>query len=491
MEFPFLRSMLSLWLVISSITLTAQGESRARPNVLFIAVDDMRPEMASYGGRALTPHMDRLAASGLQFDRAYCNQSVCGASRVSLMTGLYPEYTQERTYHVTDWRKRWHDVTTLNQHFKNNGYTTVGVGKIYHGSRGRGVDPENWTQWIIPDAGTEYANPDNTKLKLENQKKTDGKRRGPSTEAYVTSDETHFDGQRAAIGAEQIRTLSQKDEPFFVAVGFTKPHLPFVAPQKYWDLYSEQTCTLPLNTGKPPGYPDYASNKNAGELRSYSDIPQGVPPQDFPETLNQRLIHGYLACVSYTDRNIGVLLDALETAGVVDNTIVVLWADHGWKLGDHTSWCKHTNFECDNRVPLMIRYPKMSKTRGRTQSLTELIDLFPTLCDLCDLDKPSHLQGKSLLPVLKNPKLTHRAFAYSSYPHGRGQGLQGVTGHSIRTRQYRYTEWWEKGSDSVVESILTDIESDPGELTRVTDQQQLEQMLSALVKERVLDVRKP
>ncbi len=477
--------------MLHGILSEAYGESTHRPNVLFIAVDDMRPEMACYGGRAITPHMDKLAASGLQFDRAYCNQSVCGASRVSLMTGLYPERTQERTYHVTNWRERWKDVITLNQHFMNSGYTTVGVGKIYHGSRGPGVDPDHWSEWIIPSAGREYANPDNTKLKKANQQKTDGKRRGPSTEGFDTSDETHFDGQRAAIGAEQILKLANQEEPFFVAVGFTKPHLPFVAPKKYWDLYDGQRFELPENTVKPPGYPDYASNVNAGELRAYSDIPQGIPPIEFPASLNHRLIQGYLACVSYTDRNIGVLLEALEKAGVSDNTIVVLWADHGWKLGDHSSWCKHTNFECDNRVPLMIRYPKISTAKGRTQALTELIDLYPTLCDLCGLEKPQHLQGKSLLPVLKNPQQSHRAFAYSSYPHGRGKGLKAVTGHSVRTELFRYTEWWEKGSDFVVDKVLTHIESDPGEITRESSQQELERMLSALLREKVIEVRQP
>lgn len=459
-------------------------------NVLFIAVDDMRPEMGCYGGKAITPNMDRLAATGLVFDRAYCNQAVCGASRVSLMTGLYPEYLEERTYHVTGWRDRWAHIVTMNQHFKSNGYVTIGLGKIYHGNRGPGVDPDHWTRWIIPDGGTEYANPANTALRLENQSKTDGKRRGPSTESFETGGETHFDGVRARTGAEQIARLARDAKPFFLAVGFTKPHLPFIAPKKYWDLYQSETFKLPDNLSVPPGYPEYARNKNAGELRAYSDVPQEGSPEQFSDELNQTLLHGYHASISYTDRNIGVLLDALEEHGVAENTIVVLWADHGWKLGDHSSWCKHTNFECDTRVPLMIRHPSMASAKGRTQSLVELLDLYPTLCDLCGLDRPDHLQGKSLVPVLKNPHSSHREVAYSSYPHGRGTGQNGVVGHSIRTPLYRYTEWWERGADKVVDAVLSHVEQDPGETTSISDAPEMIQALSDRLRVKVLGARK-
>jgi len=466
----------------------AEQEERpavSRPNVLFIAVDDLRPELGCYGTRALTPHLDQLAATGIRFDRAYCNQAVCGASRLSLMTGLYPEFTGERTYHVTGWRNRWADIVTLNQHFKSNGYTTIGLGKVYHGSSGPGVDPGNWTEWLTV-SGREYANA----ASLQAMRERNGRRRGPATEASDASDESHFDGNRARVGAAQIMELAQSGKPFFLAVGFTKPHLPFVAPQKYWDLYPRDRFALPANLAVPPGYPDYARNVNAGELRAYSDIPLQGTPDNFAAELNQRLIHGYHACVSYTDRNIGVLLDALDRSGAAENTIVVFWADHGWKLGDHASWCKHTNFECDTRVPLIIRHPGMVGARGPTSALVELIDLYPTLCELCGLDKPAHLQGKSFVPVLRDPSAAHRESAYSSYPHGRGRGQAGVMGHSIRTGQYRYTEWWGNDTDEPVAAILTDIASDPGEVTAVSGEQPLKQQLSAQLKSRVLAARK-
>ena len=471
---------------VCSVAATKEPAAESsRPNVLFIAVDDLRPELGCYGTRALTPNIDRLAKAGLQFDRAYCNQSVCGASRISLMTGLYPEFTGERTYHVTGWRKRWPNIVTLNQHFKQNGYTTIGLGKIYHGSGGDGVDPDNWTEWIKV-SGKEYGDPASLKAK----RNRNGRSRGPSTESADVADDSHFDGNRAKVGAARLHQLVKAGKPFFLAVGFTKPHLPFVAPKKYWDLYRSQRFALPDNIGIPPGYPEYASNRNAGELRSYSDVPLTGSPADFPDALNRQLIHGYHACVSYTDRNIGVLLDALKNSDAAKNTIVVMWADHGWKLGDHSSWCKHTNFECDTRVPFLIHHPQMASATGRTSALVELIDIYPTLCELCRLDIPKHVQGKSLVSLLNKPTASHHDSAYSSYPHGRGKGQAEVTGHSIRTAEYRYTEWWEKGTDKVVNSILTHTESDPGETTVVTDQPELKQELSARLKVRVLAARK-
>jgi len=473
----------------------SEAADSPRPNVLFVAVDDLRPELACYGTRgqpvrAKTPRLDGLAESGVRFAHAYCNQAVCGASRVSLMTGLYPEYTNERTYHVTDWRKRWADVVTMNQHFKANGYTTVGLGKIYHGTGGPGVDPENWTEWIKV-GGKGYADPASWKQKrirdpLPGSKKASV--RGPSTEAADVADDVYADGMRAAEGVRQIKKLAAAGKPFFLAVGFTKPHLPFNAPTRYWDLYKREDFALPENLGVPPGYPEWARNRMAGELRSYADIPRKGTPADFPEELNQRLLHGYHACVSYVDRNVGVLLDALESAGAADNTIVVFWADHGWKLGDHSSWCKHTNFECDTRVPLIVRHPKMAT--GECKAMVELIDLYPTLCELCGLGLPKHLQGRSLVPVLKNPAARHRDYAYSSYPHRASNLKKQVVGHSIRNRSYRYTEWWEKGTDKVVARVATNINADPGETTNLLPEKEaLAKLLSADLKKCVLAAR--
>ena len=456
-----MRPIAALFLLLSICPATAKP-----PNVLFIAVDDLRPELGCYGTRALTPNIDALAASGLKFDRAYCNQAVCGASRVSLMTGLYPGRTGERSFHVTDWRKRHADVVTLNQHFGAGGYQTVGLGKIYHGSGGAGVDPDNWDQWIAVKAAG-YAL-DESLASLAASRRAGNKRpKGPSTEAAEVGDEVYPDGARARVAVEQIQTLAARDQPFFLAVGFTKPHLPFVAPQKYWDLYERDSFGLPPNLGYPPGYPDYARNKGAGELRAYSDCPKGGTPADFPDDYNRLLLHGYHACVSYMDAQVGKVLEALEKSGEADNTVVVFWADHGWKLGDHSSWCKHTNFEVDARVPLIVRAPGVTTAGTSSESLVELIDLYPTLCDLAGIGRPPHLQGRSFAGVLADPRLAHRDSAYSSYPHNAGKEIGNVIGHSIRTGAYRYTEWWKVGSDEVVAAAATNLESDPGELTNL------------------------
>ncbi|NNM31354.1 MAG: sulfatase-like hydrolase/transferase, partial [Akkermansiaceae bacterium] len=254
-------------------------------------------------------------------------------------------------------------------------------------------------------------------------------------------------------------------------------------------LYKREDFSLPDNLGFPPGYPDWARNKSAGELRAYSDIPPEGLPTGFPSGLNQRLIHGYYACVSYVDNNVGRLLAALDQSGASDNTIVVFWADHGWKLGDHSSWCKHTNFECDARVPLIIRRP--GGPAGVTRALVELIDLYPTLCGLCGLDLPDHLQGKSFEPVLDHPKAPHREFAYTSYPAKPGKESPGTVGHSIRTPVYRYTEWWENGTDRVVSSVLTNLREDPGETTNALPKKKgFAKALAVKLKARVLSARK-
>jgi len=432
-----------------------------RPNILFVAVDDLRPELGCYGAGTLTPHFDALASSGIRFDRAYCQQAVCGASRLSLMGGRYPTSLGEHTYHVEGWRKRHPDLLTLQQHFGQSGYRTVGLGKIYHGARGPGVDPENWDEWIVVN-GASYALEESLRVLREQPRPRAGSRaKGPSTERADVDDDAYTDGARAVEGAKQLKKLAAAGKPFFLAVGFTKPHLPFNAPARYWDLYDRSQFAMPPNRGVPPGYPDFARNASAGELRSYADIERRVPAE-FPDPLNRRLLHGYAACVSYTDANLGRLLEALDESGAAENTIVVLWGDHGWKLGDHSSWCKHTNFEVDTRVPLLMRVP--GKAAGHeSEALVELVDLYPTLCELAGLPIPGHVQGRSFASLFDDPKASHRESAYSMYPHGK------FAGHSIRTSTHRYTEWFRREDGKRVAPVLTDLVADPGETSNVLD----------------------
>ena len=474
---PCLRFLSLLFLACGPLSLLALEQ---RPNVLFIAVDDLRPELATYGADVQTPNFDRLAAAGLKFDRAYCQQAVCGASRLSLMGGLYPTRTGEQTFHVQDWRKRWPNLVTMNQHFRQQGYQVVGLGKIYHGTKGPGVDPDNWDQWLNPSAPM-YALAENRERVKKSPPSGDPRdpAKGPMTEMADVADTDYADGLRAVRAAEWIREFGSRSadsgddaKPFFLAVGLTKPHLPFNAPMKYWDLYQREDFQMPPNAGIPPGYPAYAANLQAGEMSKYSDF-EGDGPTDFSDDLNRRLLHGYAACTSYADANLGRILDALQTSGLADNTIVVLWGDHGWKLGDHSSWCKHTNFECDTRVPLIIRVPGKQESDEATHStsrLVELIDLYPTLCDLTGIETPGHCQGRSFAKLFDDPSAGHRWAAYSSYPAG---GNNRETGHSIRFGNYRYTEW--RDTDSVSPTgkrVLTQIKKDPGEETNVVDDPQ-------------------
>ena len=434
-----------------------------RPNILFITIDDLRTELGSYGARAITPHLDKLAESGLQFNHAYTNQAVCGASRLSFMMGLYPEFTKERTYHVRNWRHRHPDVVTMNQFFLENGYKTVGTGKVYHRWQGPDVDLKNWSEYIDPQ-GTHYVDASSIELGKE-QAAAYGKafKRGPTTEAGVAPNakERYFDGWRASESSRQLEKLAASKEPFFLAIGFSKPHLPFTAPVEFWDLYDREDFTWPANIGVPVGYPEYARNRKPGELGNYTDVPPGHDPQEFPPEMVQRLIHGYIASVSYTDYNIGKVLDTLERTGVAENTIIVIFGDHGYKLGDHFTWTKHTNFEIDNHVPLIIYHPTLETARGSSDALVELIDIYPTLAELSRLDAPDHLQGRSLVPILRDPSRVHRQYAYSSYPHQDGE----VIGHSIRNQRYRYTEWWDAETDEVLARVATDLLRDPGETT--------------------------
>ena len=458
-----IKLVLKFIFLISVIDSVFYGRS---PNILFIAIDDLRPELGIYGSKVKTPHMDRLAETGVLFEKAYCQQAVCGASRLSIMSGLYPTLTGEQTFHVDGWRKRHPHLLTLNQYFMNNGYNTIGLGKIYHGNSGPGVDPQNWSQWIKPKSVPHYAKRENVEAlnkAIKENKVGDIKDRpkGPLTESADVHDDTYTDGQTTSMAIEVLKDLSQeKNNPFFLAVGLTKPHLPFVAPKKYWDLYIREEFRMPANKSIPPGYPVYAANQFAYEMHKYSDF-EGKSPKDFSDDTNKRLLHGYAACTSYADACVGRILNALEKNNLAENTIVVLWGDHGWKLGDHSSWCKHTNFECDTRVPLIVRDPRHEGGQ-KTNRLVELIDLYPTLCELTGLPVPKHCQGRSFKTLLSDPEAGHRLDAYSSYP-----ALKN-TGHSIHFKNYRYTAWRDPKGNTVAQ-VLTDLKSDPGEVTNCID----------------------
>lgn len=444
-----MKTILSLF--IAPLALAAQ-----KPNVLFIAVDDLKPLLGCYGDTNIkTPQIDRLASQGTTFLNAYCQQAVCGPTRASLLTGLRPDTT--KIYDLkTRIRSILPDVVTLPQHFKQNGYEAVGMGKIFDPRSVNGHakdDPKSWSRPYTaitdnPDSVMGYlgkeiiqniknANKGDNNGDWENIKKRIGGT--PTTEIdQDVADEAYDDGLYAAKGVELIGELSKGGKPFFLAVGFKKPHLPFIAPKKYADLYQRDQIKLAPYQKMPENAPEVAF-QDSWELKNgaYSDIPK--IPGNLPADKQRELIHGYMACVSYMDAQVGKLLDALDKNGVAENTIVVLWGDHGWHLGDHGMWCKHTNYEQATRVPLIIARRAKGGTAAKSTSVVEFVDIYPTLCDLAGLPKPEVLQGTSLTPVLKDPEAKVKDIAVSQYP--RGNGAKEVMGYGFRNGRYRYVRW--------------------------------------------------
>lgn len=427
--------------VLVSTACTAQtkkADKPQKPNVLFIAVDDLRPELSCFGNAHMhTPNFDRLAEMGVRFSRAYCQQAVCAPSRNSLLTGLRPDALGIYDLY-TFFRKKKPDVITLPQLFKNNGYHTEGMGKIYHTGHGNSDDTHSWSapKWNMRNevqklkkithgdtVGLEHDFPEINGLKLP---------------WYSSSapEENMSDAMVANHAVERIKAL--KNKPFFLGVGFVKPHLPFVAPKKYWDLYDPAKIEIPDRNTPEGMYP--LALANFGELRKYHGIQAEGPLND---EQSRNMLHGYYATVSMIDAQLGKLLDALEENNLLENTIIVLWGDHGWKLGEYGDWCKHSNMEMDVNAPLFIAAPGMVKGK-MTSSLAEFVDIYPTLCDLAGLKKPQHLEGQSLLPVLKDTKAIVKKVAISQYPRGKGLGYDRkneIMGYSMRTDKYRFTSW--------------------------------------------------
>jgi iduronate 2-sulfatase len=410
-----------LLLLVSFVAV--QGLAAERPNVLIIAVDDLRPELACYGKQHIqSPNIDKLAKSGVLFERAYCMVPTCGASRASLMTGLRP--ARNRFVNYLAWaEKDAPNITTMNTQFKKNGYYTVSLGKIFHHPQD---NVEGWSEapWR-PQRIQPYRRPENHEL--HQQRRKQGKRkRGPAWESADVADNAYADGVLAERAIADLQRLKEQDEPFFLAVGFFKPHLPFIAPTRYWDLYDHDRIQLPDNYHVPMDAPQ-ESIHSSGELRAYAGIPARGPVS---EKSARNLIHGYYACVSYTDALIGNLLDELDRLKLTDNTIVVLWGDHGWNLGEHTLWCKHSCYETSMQIPLIVRAPGI-KGGQRRSGLIESIDLYPTLCELAGLSPPEHLQGLSFGTLMNDPHAEWKSAAIGRYRNG----------DTIRTDTFRFTEY--------------------------------------------------
>ncbi|MBU0608851.1 MAG: sulfatase [Armatimonadetes bacterium] len=446
-------------LLLGSSLLRAQDGARKR-NVLFIAVDDLRPTIGCYGAPVIqTPNLDRLAARGTVFNRAYCQQAVCSPSRTSLLTGRRPDTTQVFDLE-THFRKTIPDVVTLPEQFKAHGWHTEGISKIFHGGLD---DTQSWSvpHWTPKSKQYQTEASDELMKRLRAEAQAAGvdlkdwrkAPRGPAVEAPDVPDNALADGLSCDHALEALGRL--KGQAFFLAVGFLKPHLPFVAPKRYWDLYDRASLKLADNPFAPQDAPQYALS-NWGELRAYHGMPrEGAVTDDQA----RELIHGYYAAASYTDAQIGRLLDELQRLGLQDDTIVIVWGDHGWQLGEHGMWCKHTNYETSVWSPLIISVP--GQTPAKCDALVEFVDIYPSLCELCDVPRPQGLEGCSFAPLVRDSRRPWKTAAFSQYPRGiRGQGP--AMGYSMRTDRYRFTEWRARKTD-FREYELYDHQVDPTE----------------------------
>ncbi|MCH1506488.1 MAG: sulfatase, partial [Verrucomicrobiales bacterium] len=475
-------------LALLGLTVTAFS----KPNVVFIAIDDLRPELGCYGhDHIISPNIDQLAKEGLRFDRAYCQQSVCNPSRASILTGLRPDATQVHGNH-THYRDIYPDIVTLPQHFKNHGYHTQAFGKIYHGVFPEGSsktvadtygDPLSWSVPAYRPGPRYYYTEDGMASAKQaflamyrpvDPDPNDWKEKlvfGPMTEAPDVPDETLYDGLVAKRATETLRHLAQKDQPFFLAVGFIKPHSPFIAPKKYWDLYDPSQIDLAPRQSAPAGTPKMALH-GSGEIRRYMDQPSKGA---IPEANQRRMKHGYAACISYVDAQVGKVLSELDQLGLREKTIVVLWSDHGYHLGEKNLWGKTTNFELDTRVAMIVHAPDRSGNGQATNALVELVDLYPTLADLAELPSPKHsLQGLSFSAVLEDPSRSWKQAAFSQFTR------RGYRGYSLTDGRYRYTEWIHSKSGDVSERELYDHKVDPGERRNLVGVQGQQENLSKL-----------
>jgi len=448
-------------LFILTAGLPADGAAEGRRNVLFVAVDDLRPALRCYGDQtAITPNIDRLAARGLLLSRAYCQQAICNPSRASIITGLRPD-----TIQVWDLKAHFRDavpnVVTLPQHFKNHGYVTQSIGKILHGSGRAAKDPPSWSVPATFDMANkieDYLTDRNLKMK--------GTKRGATDDADV-ADDAYRGGKVTHAAILAMRRL--QDKPFFLAVGYRKPHLPFSAPKKYWDLYDRETIPPPATSTNPDGAPELAV-RSFKELEGYQDVPNEgqIPPEKVKE-----LRHGYYACVSFTDAQIGLLLDELDALNLAEKTVIVLWGDHGFHLGEQGLWAKAYNYELTTRVPLILAVPGQKNAGERSDALVEFVDVYPTLVALCGLPLPEGLEGSSMEPLLDDPRRPWKQAAFSRFPRAetaaRHQGRGDTMGYALRTDRYRYVEWRTCKKNHVVARELYDHAGEPHEMQNLAD----------------------
>ena len=418
-------------------------EQTKKQNILFISIDDFRPKISSYGEtKMITPNIDKLASEGLQFNNAYTNIAVCGASRASLMTGIRPSLNR-----FNDFSTRAQDDTpqaiSLNQLFMDNGYETISYGKIYHHSDDF---QQHWSEKDKGQIQSDFQDPKSIE-RVNNAEKGEYGNKNLTYEYPDVDDYAYNDGKITQNAIHKLKVLKEDDQPFFMAVGYVSPHLPFIQPKKYWDMYDHDSIQLADNSYQPENSPFIAieAQHNSAELRkNYLDIPaQGKLDDD----LARNLIHGYYASVSYMDALIGELIKELDDLGLRDNTTIILWSDHGYFLGEHGFWCKHSTFHEAVKIPFIMSSPGYAKNQI-TDSFTELVDVYPTLCELANITPPTYIHGKSLTPVLKNPSIQLKDEIYTRYKQG----------EAVIDANYSYTEFYR--GKTYVGNMMYDMKTD-------------------------------
>ena len=458
--------------LLACVTLQGSGQAADRPNVLMLLVDDLKPAMGCYGDPiAVTPNMDRLAERGTKFNLAYCNQAVCAPSRFTLMLGAHS--TSTGLYGLgSQLRQVIPDAVTLPQYFSTHGYRTESLGKVFHIGHGNHGDPESFMVPHFHEKVIEYLNPQSTdggKLTREEAYFTNQQLgnirslpRGAAYESPDVEDLGYADGRVARETVERLAAAKKLREnegtPFFIVAGFARPHLPFSAPKRYWDLYQRDALPMPQHEELPKDAP-LVAGKRGGEISNYKPVPVSATER-FSDDLKRDLIHGYYASMSYVDAQIGKVLNELDRMELTQNTIVVLWGDHGFHLGDLGIWTKHTNYEQANRIPILFASPGLVKSGVSTDHLAESVDIFPTLAELAGLPipkTPQGIDGKSLAKVLKDPAVRVRDHAFHAYPKRK-------MGRAIRTERYRLVQWLGEGeSPESAEYELYDYHADPHE----------------------------
>ena len=471
-------------LLLTLLTASFALQASQRMNVLFLAADDMWPKLGCYGDPvAVTPNIDRIAGRGLLFKRAYCQQALCSPSRISLLSGRYP--TTSGIYKIgLNLRSAMPDIVTLPQDFKDNGYHAKAIGKIYH----NGIDdPASWS--VPSDRGRKprygprgSAMVDRRQEEMRRTGKPEpakgpGKSfyAGPAFEAPDVDDHDLLDGDSASKGMEALRVIAKDPDrqPFFLAVGFNSPHIPWVAPKKYWDLYYQDKLPLPENQYAPRNAPNFAATTGS-DFYWYGEVPKD---RKLTEEFKRKCLHGYLAAISYVDALIGSLLDTLQETGLAKNTVVVFWSDHGYYMGEHGWWGgKHNNYEGATHAPLIFALPDGKAAGTRTSCLTDFVDIAPTPVELCGLPPADGFEGTSLVPLFDNPNTNLKEAAFSWYPK------RGNLGTAMRTDRYRYVEWLNRKGE-VVARELYDHQTDPQENLNIAGKPDHAELLAQLANQ--------